>query len=541
MAEHSQAETTHYIRWQSEYADSDTQTTPIFDAVIYSDILDHIGSHPDYEVGGFLLGEVREHSEDDGTVRLYTLVTGILRVEKEDAGPEIPFHIVNEDYDKAAAQAIPGQYELVGWFRSSVGNEAASYTIEDTNLHKRFFPGEHQFGLILNLDHREARCYVGEKRYAKVQFDVNRYFGFIEMLDADSEQPQVTWRNLTNASQPRTAARARPSEPPAGVSPDSQRIKLKPKNRATAAEPRAALTESQATVPFNAQELRMRLEMKGKAGTTSRRANPMPRTHTGNTSDAGRIRLSGKAAAGSASGSNRINLSRSAAHSSSDGRTVVTEFTEVLKALRSYARQSWQKVPHRIRSSKYFRGVLGILVILMLGILIGGVIFGGSTDELDAVITQEPEPPTVESNPGSSGDPGLPVATNSASIQATASPTNQPGGNNASRFSDPSQIPPQPDGTIFLELVSGRTELRNTVVQQPSQLIKQVAQGDLVEFNCRWITSLWYGVVIGNDPGFIYTGNGTVWRDSQGETYALRGPQESLSQLQTCPRNPSQP
>lgn len=157
---------------------------------VYLDVNAHAHSDVRREVGGLLVGQVRQTPEDD----LYVVVEAHLPARHVNHGP-VHLTFTSETLLDALArleETFP-ESEIVGWYHSHPGMSLFLSSM-DTWLHTHFFPKAWHVALVLEPQTNQA----GFFRYENGERDAlhsHRYVGFYELLDGETDSI-VTWNNL---------------------------------------------------------------------------------------------------------------------------------------------------------------------------------------------------------------------------------------------------------------------------------------------------------------------------------------------------------
>lgn len=182
------------IRWCSPYEHNDELEYPLIfltqDA--YRAINDHAESDLSREVGGMLLGQIRQTLRGQP----YVIVEMPLAADHVDHGPA---HLT---FTSDTLTALLNQQEddhpdkqIVGWFHTHPGLSVflSSY---DTFLHQNFFPQAWHVALV--IDPRAS--HAGWFRYKngdRAHLDPHDYVGFYELVEGS--ESIAAWENLTRS------------------------------------------------------------------------------------------------------------------------------------------------------------------------------------------------------------------------------------------------------------------------------------------------------------------------------------------------------
>jgi proteasome lid subunit RPN8/RPN11 len=161
----------------------------------FKDISAHAASDMDHEVGGWLLGHLRE---DKHSTERYAVVDTILPAEH--TASQRAFLTFTQDSQVALHTQLEDQFPekvLLGWFHTHprMGVFLSSY---DTWLHNHFFPERWHIALVVEPHSKQAGLFIRDE---DGNLDPRRYFGFYELNNAEAESI-VDWRNMALRSDP---------------------------------------------------------------------------------------------------------------------------------------------------------------------------------------------------------------------------------------------------------------------------------------------------------------------------------------------------
>ena len=135
-------------------------------------IKNHIGfggdtEHNQVEQGGLLFGEVLEYTNKEGKNVFIGIVNYALAAKTAEGSmrhlhfSHATWHSLLEEQEKIQEQE--GKKQLIGWYHTHPKQLQVYFSDVDKENHLTFFDADWHFGLVLNPQREEVKCFLGNE------------------------------------------------------------------------------------------------------------------------------------------------------------------------------------------------------------------------------------------------------------------------------------------------------------------------------------------------------------------------------------------